>query len=103
MEFIGGLCYARNMETDTMTNMNLSFPESVREFIEEQVSAYGFGTASEYLRQLVLQDKKRQEQEKLEAMLLKAMEGGTRIEITEGYWDRKKAELAARCGAKAQE
>ncbi len=65
------------METDTTTNMSISFPESVREFIEEQVSAYGFGTASEYLRELVLQDKKRKEQEKLEAMLLKAMEGGT--------------------------
>ena len=89
------------METDTITNMNISFPESVREFIEEQVLAYGFGSASEYLRELVLQDKKRKEQEKLEAMLLKAMEGGTRIEITADYWERKKAELAARSGAKA--
>ena len=91
------------METNTITNMNVSFPESVREFIEEQVSAHGFGTASEYLRELVLQDKKRKEQEKLEAMLLKAMEGGTRIEVTADYWERKKAELDARCGTKAVE
>ena len=91
------------METDTITNISISFPESVREFIEEQVSAYGFGTASEYLRELVLQDKKRKEQEKLEVMLLKAMESGNRIEVTAEYWERKKAELTARCGAKAAE
>jgi antitoxin ParD1/3/4 len=36
---------------DPMTSMNISVPESMKEFIEEEVSSGGYGTASEYVRE----------------------------------------------------
>ena len=46
-----------------MTNMNVSLPESLKAYVEEQVSYGGYGTVSEYLRELIREDKKRKSQD----------------------------------------
>jgi antitoxin ParD1/3/4 len=50
-----------------MTTMNVSLPESLRSYVEEQVSARGYGTSSEYVRDLIRKD---QDRESLRALLL---------------------------------
>lgn len=40
--------------------MNISLPDSLKTFVEEQVAQRGYGTTSEYLRELI-----RSEQERL--------------------------------------
>ena len=40
--------------------MNISLPDALRSFVEEQVSARGFGTSSEYVRELIRKDQQRQ-------------------------------------------
>jgi antitoxin ParD1/3/4 len=40
--------------------MNISLPDSLRAFVEEQVSARGYGTSSEYVRELIRKDLDRQ-------------------------------------------
>jgi antitoxin ParD1/3/4 len=55
----------------------------------------------EHTRQLIRENRKRKEQEKLEAMLLKALESGERVEATPEYWTKKKANLEARYGRRA--
>jgi antitoxin ParD1/3/4 len=47
--------------------MNISLPDSLKDFVEEQVSARGFGTSSEYLRELLRHE---QERVQLRALLL---------------------------------
>jgi antitoxin ParD1/3/4 len=42
-----------------MTTMNISLPESLKDFIDQQVSQRGFGTSSEYVRELVRKDQDR--------------------------------------------
>jgi hypothetical protein len=42
-----------------MTTLNISLPDSMRNFIEEKVAEGGYSTASEYIRQLVREDQKR--------------------------------------------
>lgn len=42
-----------------MATMNISLPESLKDFIDEQVSQRGFGTSSEYVRELVRKDQDR--------------------------------------------
>lgn len=61
-----------------MTSMNISLPESLRDYVEQQVASGGYGTASEYLRELIRQDQKQKAQERLEEMLLKGLESPAR-------------------------
>jgi antitoxin ParD1/3/4 len=43
-----------------MSTMNISLPESLKSFVDEQVSERGFGTSSEYVRELIRKDQDRQ-------------------------------------------
>lgn len=40
--------------------MNISLPESLKTFVDEQVDARGYGTSSEYVRELIRKDHDRQ-------------------------------------------
>ena len=42
-----------------MSTMNISLPESLKVFVDEQVSARGYGTSSEYVRELIRKDQDR--------------------------------------------
>ncbi len=39
--------------------MNISLPESLKAFVDEQVVQRGFGTSSEYIRELIRKDAER--------------------------------------------
>lgn len=47
--------------------MNISLPDSLRAFVEEQVASGGYGSSSEYVRQLIREDRERR---RLRALLL---------------------------------
>jgi antitoxin ParD1/3/4 len=40
--------------------MNISLPDALREFVDEQVQARGYSTSSEYVRELIRKDQERQ-------------------------------------------
>ena len=42
-----------------MGTMNISLPDSLKEFVDEQVSQGGYGTSSEYVRELIRNDRDR--------------------------------------------
>lgn len=42
-----------------MTTMNISLPESLKSFVDEQVNTRGYGTSSEYVRELIRKDQER--------------------------------------------
>jgi antitoxin ParD1/3/4 len=73
-------CCARNM-----TSMNLSLPEPLKLFVEEQVSKGGYSTASEYLAELTREAQRRADQPELEAMLLAGLQIPT-SEMTSEEW-----------------
>lgn len=79
-----------------MTSLNISLPESLKEYVEVQVSAGGYSTPSEYVRELLRQDQKQRAEEKLEALLLEGLNSGEPIEISPEYWERKRAQLVER-------
>lgn len=39
-----------------MDTINVSLPDSLRSFVDEQVNSRGFGTSSEYVRELIRKD-----------------------------------------------
>jgi len=42
-----------------MSTMNISLPDSLKSFVDEQVSQRGYGTSSEYVRELIRKDQER--------------------------------------------
>jgi antitoxin ParD1/3/4 len=42
-----------------MTSLNVSLPEAAKNYVEGQVASGDWGTPSEYVRELIRQDKKR--------------------------------------------
>lgn len=63
-----------------MTSLNISLPEALKQYVEGQVATGDWGTPSEYVRELIRQDKERRlgnlEQE------LAAAARGPKIEIS---------------------
>ena len=39
-----------------MSTMNISLPDSLKSFVDEQVAQRGYGTSSEYVRELIRKD-----------------------------------------------
>lgn len=56
---LGNFC--QNRHTWTMSSMNISLPDALRSFVEEQVSQRGYGTSSEYVRELIRKEHDRQQ------------------------------------------
>jgi antitoxin ParD1/3/4 len=42
-----------------MTTMNVSLPDALKAFVEEQAAGRGYGTSSEYVRDLIRKDQDR--------------------------------------------
>ena len=68
-----------------MTSMNISLPESLKLFVETQVSQGGYSTASEYLRDLIREAQRRESRRELEAKLAAGLQSPT-SEMTADEW-----------------
>ena len=76
-----------------MTTLNISLPESMRTFIDEQIAQGGYSTASEYIRDLIRQAQKQAAKEKLDNMLLEGLTNGESVEVTDEWWREKQERL----------
>jgi antitoxin ParD1/3/4 len=63
-----------------MTSLNISLPEALKEYVERQVESGDWGTPSEYIRELIRQDKERRLSH-LEQDLIAALKG-PKIELS---------------------
>ena len=43
-----------------MSTMNISLPETLKSFVDQQVKSRGYGSSSEYVRELIRKDQDRQ-------------------------------------------
>ncbi len=62
-----------------MTSLNISLPDALKAYVEHQVASGDWGTPSEYIRELIRQDKERR-LATLEQALLAGAKGRT-IEV----------------------
>lgn len=73
------------------TTLNISLPEPMRAFIEARVNEGFYGSASDYVRALIREDQKRQEQVNLESKLLEAIESGKFDAMTPEFFEQLRA------------
>ena len=75
-----------------MQTMNISLPDAMKDFVEEQVSQGQYSSVSEYIRELVRADQKRKAKEQLEETLLEALKSEPEV-VTPEWWAKLRAEL----------
>ena len=78
-----------------MSTITISIPDSMKQYVEAQVQSNGYGNVSEYFRSLVRESQRKEEDRKLEMLLLQGLESGT-IAVTPEFWKDLKAEAAER-------
>jgi antitoxin ParD1/3/4 len=75
-----------------MQTMNISLPDPLKLYVEQQVSAGGYSSASEYVRELVRADQKRKAKEHLEGVLLEALKSKPE-KVTQAWWRHLRKEI----------
>jgi antitoxin ParD1/3/4 len=74
-----------------MTTMNISLPDSLKDFVDEQVSGRGYGTSSEYVRELIRRDQDRQ---RLKSLLLEGASSPRAGPADQAYFEELRARVS---------
>lgn len=82
-----------------MSTMNISLPETLKSFVDEQVSQRGYGTSSEYVRELIRRD---QDRLQLRNLLLAGASSAPTAPVNETYFEglRERVRGAAKVAGK---
>jgi len=73
--------------------MNISLPDSLKDFVDEQVANRGYGTSSEYVRELIRKDADRL---RLRGLLLEGASSSPARQADADYFDALKAHVRKR-------
>ena len=91
-------------DDDMRSTMNISLPPDLKNWLNAQVQEGGYGTASEYVRDVFRRIRERQERERIDGLLLEAVEDGVVGVMDARYWARLRnsARKAARADQRAK-
>lgn len=78
-----------------MRSMNISLPDSMKSFVESEVASGGYGTASEFIRELLRDAQKRKARARVDALLLDGLQSEA-SEMTQADWKELKRRVRAR-------
>lgn len=76
-----------------MSTMNISLPDSLKNFVDEQVSQLGYGSSSEYVRELIRRDRDRLQLRKL---LLAGAASAPTAPVDEAYFEDLRERVRSR-------
>ena len=73
-----------------MSTMNISLPEALKSFVDDQVNARGYSTSSEYVRELIRKDQDRQ---RLRGLLLEGAASAPAVTADAEYFERLRRQV----------
>ncbi len=82
----------------TTVTMNISMPDTLRDFVESRVKARGYTSASEYMRELVRRDEERAAHDQFYT----AIEAGVNSGICAESWADQRQRLAGEIVSRAK-
>jgi antitoxin ParD1/3/4 len=85
--------YLERSKEVIMSSVSISLPDSLRAFAERRAEEQGYGTISDYFRDLILKDQKQRGESRLEKLLLEGLNSGEPIEVTPKYIGEKLQQL----------
>ena len=87
--------FAKQSTIESMSTMNISLPDSLKSFVDDQVSQRGYGTSSEYVRELIRKD---QDRLQLRGLLLAGAASPPGAAADAAYFADLRARIAQRAG-----
>ncbi len=78
-----------------MSTMNVSLPEALKDYVDEQVTHRGYGTSSEYIRELIRKD---QDRERFRALLVDGAASPETGAADAGYFASMRKSVRKRAG-----
>ena len=75
--------------------MNISLPETLKAFVDDQVGARGYGSSSEYVRELI---RKEQDRQSLRSLLLEGAASPLTETADADYFDRLRERVRRAAG-----
>jgi len=76
--------------------MHISLPESLKRFVQEQVENEHYSNPSDYIRTLIRNEQKRQDEKRLETMLLEGLASGQGLTMGTPEWEEFWKKVQAR-------
>ena len=76
-----------------MTTVTISLPESLKEFVDAQLTTKGFGNVSEYFRSLLREAQAQEQEARIEALLLEGL-ASRKLPLNEDFWNAMKDKTA---------
>jgi len=76
-----------------MSTMNISLPAPLKSFVDEHVAAAGYGTSSEYVRELIRRD---QDRLHLRSLIIEGAKSAVTGEADEHYFSSLRADISKR-------
>lgn len=84
-----------------MATMNISLPEPLKQFVEEEVREGGFAGASDYMRDLIRQRQREKAAAFLRQLIAEGLASGPAEPITEDTFTQMRKELRERLAREA--
>lgn len=85
-----------------MATMNISLPDDLKAFVDAQVAEQGYGSTSEYLRELIRQNRREQAAETLRKLIAEGLASGSAGEVTADTFEQMRDELRSRHAPEAR-
>jgi antitoxin ParD1/3/4 len=79
-----------------MANITLNLPAVLKQFVDSEVAARGFGNAADYVQAVLREEQKRKARDKVEALMDEAMASGESTEWTRQDFEDMKQEIRVR-------
>lgn len=84
-----------------MATMNISLPDALKQFVDEEIAEGSFASASDYMRDLIRQRQRQKYEDKLRQALYDGLNSGPAIIQDEQFFDRIREEIRQRAEQRA--
>jgi len=71
-----------------MPTMNISLPDPLRQFVDDEVREGGFASTSDYMRDLIRQRQRRKAEETLRALIAEGLASGPAVLMAPDFFDQ---------------
>lgn len=79
-----------------MATMNMSLPDQLKDFVDEEVREGGYASTSDYMRDLIRQRQRAKSASFLRQLIAEGLASGPAVSVTEETFDQMRKELRER-------
>jgi antitoxin ParD1/3/4 len=84
-----------------MATMNVSLPDPLKRFVDDEVRDGGYASTSDYMRDLIRQRQRAKAEDLLRRLIAEGLASGPAEPVTAETWEQMRAELRERATREA--